>query len=62
MIKHSVEKQSMGGPDTAATCASLGSVSARPEFCLKILGSLANLEGQNFFMYNNFICLHMRRN
>ena len=23
--------------------------------CLKIWGSLANLEGQNFFMYNNFL-------
>ena len=27
--------------------------------CLKIWGSLANLEGHHFFMYNNFICLRM---
>ena len=26
--------------------------------CLKIWGSLANLEGQNFLMYNNFLSEH----
>ena len=26
--------------------------------CLKIRGSLANLEGQSFFMYNNYLSAH----
>ena len=29
--------------------------------CLKIWGSLANLEGQSIFVYNNFICLLMHQ-
>ena len=29
--------------------------------CLKILGSLTNLEGQNLFLYNNFFCLCMHQ-
>ena len=44
----------------------MSSVSARPEFllmtpCLKIWGSLANLEGQNFFKFMITFCLSMRQ-